>query len=428
MKDIIVIGGGASGMMAAVAAAGQGAEVLLLEQKEQLGKKLLVTGNGRCNFTNMHQEPICYRGEDPSFPWQALHHFGYQDTIRFFLGLGIYSRNRNGYLYPYSDQAAAVLDVLRMELQRLHVEVRLKETVREAAVRKAKGRQYFEVKTGTGIYQTKKVILSCGGKAAPKTGSDGSGYALAEAFGHTLVPVLPALVQLRCREKSYQKLAGIRAQARISLYLGEECVSEDTGEILLTEYGLSGIPVFQVSRYASKGLGEGNKVTAFLDFMPDFTEEQFLLFLENRAKTRPERSVSEFLTGLLHKKLAALLIRISGVHDDWKAGELTDEDLGKLVRAVKSYRTDITGTNSFEQAQVCAGGVSTAEMDVSTMQSVLVPGLYLTGELVDVDGMCGGYNLQWAWTSGYLAGRAAAAAGSRDETEAGTTVKGGKRS
>lgn len=411
MKEIIVIGGGASGMMAAITAAGQGAEVLLLEQKEQLGKKLLATGNGRCNFTNMYQEPVCYRGSDLSFPWQALGKFGYQETIRFFLELGIYSRNRNGYLYPHSDQASAVLDVLRMELARLNVEVHLKEAVRSAVFKRLGEQAYFEVETDARVYQAENVILSAGGKAAPKTGSDGSGYALAEGFGHTLVPVLPALVQLRCREKSYRQLAGIRVQAKISLYIGEECTAVDTGEILLTEYGLSGIPVFQVSRYASQGLYEEQKVTAYLDFMPDFTEEQFFLFLKNRAQTRPERTAAEFFTGLLHRKLAALLVRISGVHDDWTVGGLSEEDLKKLVRAVKAYRTDIIGTNSFDQAQVCAGGVSTAELDAESMQSVLVPGLYLTGELVDVDGMCGGYNLQWAWTSGYLAGRAAAGRG-----------------
>lgn len=410
MNEIIVIGGGASGMMAAITAAEAGSQVLLLEQKEIPGKKLMMTGNGRCNFTNTNQSPNDYRGADPDFAWQVLRHFTYQDTLRFFMKLGIYSRNRNGYLYPYSDQAVSVVEALKLELRRLGVEIRTGCAVKDISVKKENGKRFFKIQAEKENFQAAAVILAAGSKAAPKSGSDGSGYALARKLGHTIRPVLPALVQLRCREKSYKQLAGIRTQAKITLYLDGETADTDTGELLFTEYGISGIPVFQVSRFASLGLARKCAVYAVLDFMPDFTEEQFLQFMKDRIRNHPERTAAEFFTGLFHKKLAAMLIRISGVHDDWVVGELSLEQIRKLCRAVKQYRTEIIGTNSFDQAQVCAGGAATVEIDADTMESRLCPGLYFSGEIVDVDGKCGGYNLQWAWTSGYVAGYAAAAA------------------
>lgn len=406
MRTVAVIGGGASGMMAAVTAASEGARVILLEHKDRIGKKILSTGNGRCNFTNIHQEPICYHSEDPLFPWEVVEKFNAQAVISFFLQLGVYSKNRNGYIYPNSDQASAVLDAFRMELDRLKVEIRTGVECREIRP----GKKGFTVLTDQGPVRADRVILCAGSKAAPTTGSDGSGYDLAKKLGHRILPVLPALTALKCEEKFFKSIAGVRANGSVSIWSGGECIAKDTGEIQLTDYGISGIPVFQVSRYASKLLYEKKEMDAVLDFMPDFTKEQTNAFLRARAKTRPDKSAEMFLIGLFHKKLCDLWIRLSEIPRQRKAGELTEDEIARLTSLIKEFRVRVRETNPYDKAQVCCGGVDTREVDPETLESVYVPGIYFAGEILDVDGMCGGYNLTFAWASGYVAGKAASGA------------------
>ena len=406
MRTVAVIGGGASGMMAAVTAASEGARVILLEHKDRIGKKILSTGNGRCNFTNIHQEPICYHSEDPMFPWEVVERFNAQAVISFFFQLGVYSKNRNGYIYPNSDQASAVLDAFRMELDRLKVEIRTGVECREIRP----GKKGFTVLTDQGPVRADRVILCAGSKAAPTTGSDGSGYDLAKKLGHRILPVLPALTALKCEEKFFKSIAGVRANGSVSIWSGGECIAKDTGEIQLTDYGISGIPVFQVSRYASKLLYEKKEMDAVLDFMPDFTKEQTNAFLRARAKTRPDKSAEMFLIGLFHKKLCDLWIRLSEIPRQRKAGELTEDEIARLTSLIKEFRVRVRETNPYDKAQVCCGGVDTREVNPETLESVYVPGVYFAGEILDVDGMCGGYNLTFAWASGYVAGKAASGA------------------
>ncbi len=397
---IVVIGAGASGMMAAITAARQGADVTILEHKDRVGKKILSTGNGRCNFTNLAQEPQFYRSENEMFPWKIIEKFPAQKAISFFLELGIYSKNRNGYMYPYSDQASAVLDVLRMEVERLKICV-LTEHECTSIIPRKKG---FKVCTENEYIKADKVILAAGSKAAPVTGSDGSGYSLAKQLGHHLVPVLPSLVQLRCKESFYKAISGVRVNGSVSIYVNEELMAKDTGEIQLTNYGISGIPVFQISRYAAIGLYKKKKVTAVLNFMPGFSEKQFMDFLERRVTTRPDKTVEQFLVGMFHKKLCDLFIKLSAIDRNKKIGTCTEQEVKTLGKLIQEFKVEVTDTNSFEQAQVCAGGVNTEEVDNETLESLVVPGLYFAGEILDVDGICGGYNLQWAWSSGYVAG------------------------
>ena len=407
MRTVAVIGGGASGMMAAVTAASGGAHVILLEHKDRIGKKILSTGNGRCNFTNTHQEPICYHSEDPLFPWEVVERFNAQAVISFFLQMGVYSKNRNGYIYPNSDQASAVLDAFRMELDRLKVEIRTGIECREIRP----GKKGFTILTDQEPVRADRVILCAGSKAAPATGSDGSGYDLAKKLGHRILPVLPALTALKCEEKFFKSIAGVRANGSVSIWSDGECIAKDTGEIQLTDYGISGIPVFQVSRYASKLLYEKKETDAVLDFMPDFTKAQTNAFLRARAQTRPDKSAEMFLIGLFHKKLCDLWIRLSKIPRQRKAGELTADEIACLTDLIKVFRVRIRETNSYDKAQVCCGGIDTREVDPETLESVYVPGLYFAGEILDVDGMCGGYNLTFAWASGYAAGRSAAVEG-----------------
>ena len=394
-------------MTAAIFAAREGAQVVLLEHKDRVGKKILSTGNGRCNLSNRLQEPFCYRSGQPDFPWKALGAFTLPMTLEYFEDLGVLTRERDGYLYPYSGQASAVLDALRLGLAWESVQVVTECEVFSITPREdAKHR--FEVKTSQGSFSGETLILACGSKAAPGTGSDGSGYKLAKRLGHHIIKPLPALVQLRCPEKFFKQLAGVRADASVILYSDGRKLAEDKGEVQLTDYGISGIPVFQISRYAARGLYEKKEVFAELDFMPDFGDVEFLQMLKERKIRLDGLVMEQYFNGLFHKKLAGALLKRIGISGTMPVHDLSEENLERLCRICKHFRTYIDKTNPFEQAQICAGGVDTSEIDPDTMESKLVKGLYFAGEILDVDGICGGYNLQWAWTSGYLAGKGAA--------------------
>lgn len=404
MENVIIVGGGASGMMAAITAASAGAEVTLIEQNDRVGKKILSTGNGRCNYTNLRQEPSCYHSDEPSFPWGIIRQFDAQKTIDFFKQLGIFPKSRDGYLYPNSDQASSVLDVLRMECRRLHVETRTDCKCMEIRPEKSG----FYLKTRSGMISARKVILAAGSSASAVAGSGDSGYMLARQLGHRLVPVVPALVQLRCKEDFYKGIAGVRVHGEVAVFADDICIARDQGEIQLTNYGISGIPVFQVSGEAAAALQRRQSVKVVLDFMPDLGWEPFLAFLRERVKTRPEKTLEEFFVGLFPKKLCDLWIRLSQIPRSQSVGSLKPRQLEELGLLIRQFETVVTATNSFAQAQVCRGGVDTRDVHPRTLESRRIPGLYFAGEILDVDGLCGGYNLQWAWSSGYVAGKEAA--------------------
>lgn len=403
-RDVIIVGGGASGLLAAISAAREGANVTIIEQKDQLGKKILSTGNGRCNLTNEYMDTSCFRGDDTSIVEEVFNRFGYTETIAFFEELGVILKNRQGYIYPISDQAATVLAVLCMEIKRLQVEVLLNQTVQKIVRDKEK----FTVHTTETVLKGDAVILATGGKAASVLGSDGSGYTLAKAFGHHLSPVVPALVQLKGKGNFYKQISGVRTQAKVSLYVNDEYVAEDTGELQLTNYGISGIPVFQISRFATKALYENESVRAEVDFIPSMSDDAFRTFLQVRLENHGHKQAEDFLVGVFHKKLIGLLLKASAIDTNNVMKQVSQEKLDKLASVCKHFKIDIQGANDFEQAQVCAGGVCTNEINPHTMESVYTDDLYLTGELLDIDGICGGYNLQWAWSTGYIAGKYAA--------------------
>lgn len=401
VKKTIIIGGGAAGLVAAIAAAGAGADVTVLEHKDRVGKKILSTGNGKCNYTNSRQGVRYYRGEDPAFVLSVFRQFGVPETLSFFRELGICPKEKNGYYYPMSEQASAVLDVLRLELRHLPVTVCTSCTV--TSVRKEHGR--FYLKTDQGNFQADSCIAACGGLAFPKSGSDGSFYPHLLKLGHSMVPQVPALVQMQAKQSFFKPAAGIRSDATIRLYVDGREVCSDRGEVQLTEFGVSGIPAFQVSRYAARALDEGRAVMAELDFMPSMTEPVFSEELKKRFyRPGSDRSAEEALTGLFAKKLIPLFLKQCRIPLQKPADRLSEKELGLLATYCKHLRVAITGTKGFDSAQVTAGGIPTAEVDADTLESVLVPGLYFAGEVLDIDGICGGYNLQWAWSSGYVAG------------------------
>ncbi|MCU6685502.1 aminoacetone oxidase family FAD-binding enzyme [Dorea acetigenes] len=407
---IYIIGGGASGIAAAIAAARKGAAVTILEHKDRIGKKILATGNGRCNLTNLHMEASCFRGDDTAIVDKVLRRFDAEDTLKFFRDLGLLTKTRGNYVYPRTDQASTVLEILLMELRRLHVHLETDTHVTSVEKTKKEFRiRASQKEKGEKVYHADKVILASGGKAASAQGSDGSGYGLAKAMGHSLSPVVPALTALRASEKIFSRLAGIRTEATVTLYLDGRETAADTGELQLTNYGISGIPVFQVSRYASKGLYQKKEVTARIDFLPAMCEKEFLLYLSERKRKETDTVMEEFLIGVFHKKLIPVFLEYAGIGCHMKAEVVSEADFQRLVKTCKGFPVHIIAANSFEQAQVCAGGVRTAQVKADTLESIYTPGFYLTGELLDIDGICGGYNLQWAWATGYLAGRDAAA-------------------
>lgn len=406
-RKVGVIGGGAAGMTAAVFAARAGAEVTILERNDRVGKKLLVTGNGKCNLGNYHLTMEEYYGNNPKWIEKALQSFGTEETVDFFRGLGLLLKERNGYIYPACEQAAVVLDVLRFELQSLGVEIITECKINSIYKEKESGKIFLS--DGTKKYTFDAVILACGSKAAPKTGSDGSGYKLAKQIGHRIIPTVPALVQLKCSEDYLKAVAGVRADASIKVYDNGECVACERGELQLTEYGISGIPVFQLSRMVNYILRDKPEVAVEIDFLPDYDEDALEKLYCVRNTLQGKRTVEEFFTGMLNKKLMALFIKMAGLKGNALVEQSDKSKIAQVYRLCKSWKVHVNGSNPYDNAQVCAGGVDTAEVS-ENMESLKMPGVYLAGELLDVDGKCGGYNLQWAWCSGYLAGRAAAGA------------------
>lgn len=393
---IAVIGGGASGMIAAIMAAMEGAEVFVFEHKDRVGKKLLVTGNGRCNFTNLDQDAANYRGEHPEFATRALEAFSYKDTLDFFEGLGIMPVERNGYYYPASNTATAVLDVLRMELKRLGVQLITSTHVKEIL-------PGFTLVTDKESYQADRVILAAGGCAASVHGSDGSGYMLAKKLGHTTTTLVPGLTSMILEGSFSKGWQGVRTMGKVS-YRDQSF----QGELQLVDYGISGIPVFQLSRYVAKALEQGEKVVLHIDFMPDMEEKDFLSYMGQRIRRFPEKTLEEQFVGIYHKKLADILIKRTHLSGRMCSGQMKEPQLTKLVHQIKNFEAGVISVSGFEKAQVTVGGIDTSQVKEDTMESKIIPGLFFAGEILDIDGNCGGYNLQWAWSSGAMAGKNAA--------------------
>lgn len=405
-KQIGVIGGGAAGMMAAITAAKEGAQVTIFERNDRVGKKILQTGNGKCNLGNRALSVECYHGGDPEWITPVLEQFGTEDTIRFFQSIGLMVKEKNGYLYPVCEQAAAVLDVLRYESQALGVEI-LYQCKITGVERMDSGK--LRVSDGEKTWQFDAVIVTCGGKAAPATGSDGSGFKIAKKLGHTCIPSVPALVQLRCQETDLLKgIAGVRADSEIRIFCDGREVCRERGELQLTDYGISGIPVFQLSRTVNFLLREKRNVTAQIDFLPDLSPESYEeLQAGRKLLLQGDRTAEEFFTGMLHKKLTSSLLKMAGIRLATPMKEIPEEKIRNYYGLCRALKLHITESNPYENAQVSAGGVDVAEV-APTMESKICPGVYFAGEILDVDGRCGGYNLQWAWSSGYLAGHHAA--------------------
>ncbi|MBE6939654.1 MAG: aminoacetone oxidase family FAD-binding enzyme [Ruminococcaceae bacterium] len=395
---VLIIGGGAAGMVAALTAAESGHQVILTERQARVGRKLMATGNGRCNLTNLHTDPSHYHGQDPDFCRPALERFPVADTLKFFARLGLLTVSEpSGRVYPISNMAGSVLDVLRYALEQPAIELR---TASPVVSLKKKG-DLFTARTEDGqTISCDRVILAAGGAAGSKVGGVMDGYQLAKSMGHHRTALYPSLVQLRTDPTYPRALKGVKADACLRILQEGETVAQRQGEILFTEYGISGPAVFDVSRTAATG-SEG--MSAQLDFLPDYSWDDTLLWLRQRQQAMIGREAGLLLTGSVHTRLGQMLCKAAGFTNQ-PVSALTEKDLQAIARQLRSFTLPILGVCGFDQAQVTAGGLVTDEFDPRTMQSRLVPGLYVCGELLDVDGDCGGFNLQWAWSSGRLAG------------------------
>ena len=393
-----IIGGGASGMAAALAAAeNPDVQVLVFERQARVGRKLQATGNGRCNLTNMAASPERYHGQDGGFARPALEQFGPEETLKWFAKLGLLTVcEPSGRVYPYSDQANSVVDVLRFALERPNI--RLLTGCEVTKIKQvAEG---FCLTAGEETYICQRVIVACGGLAGTKLGGSMAGYKLLAKLGHKSTRLRPALVQVKAAWNGLASLKGVRANCRVQIQRNGVACAESTGELQFTDYGLSGPVIFEVSRDVC---GDGAQWACRLDFLPQISGDELKEMLRLR---RPELPVDELLTGILHNRLGRVLTKAAGVADGC-VGDLNDESLENVCSKVKNFEVVLTEPLGMDNAQVTAGGVLTGEFSPHTMESCLVPGLYACGEVLDIDGDCGGYNLQWAWSSGRLAGSSA---------------------
>ncbi len=396
---VLVIGGGAAGMMAALTAAENGHAVTLLERQGRVGRKLMATGNGRCNLTNHHVSPSHYHGETPDFCRHALAAFDVGSTLLYFAGLGLLTTAEDsGRVYPFSNMAGSVLDVLRFALENSGIDLRTGCVV--TAI-KEKGNTFL-VRTESGEeFAADRVILAAGGAAGGKVGGVMDGYQLAKGLGHHRTALYPSLVQIRTDPTYPRALKGVKAEAAVTIRRGGEVLAQNRGEVLFTEYGVSGPVIFDISRAAATG---GDGLTVTLDLFPDWEPQEALDWLRQRRDSAGDREAGTLLTGALHSRLGQMVCKAAGFTNQ-RAADLSDGDLRRIAAQAKGFALPVSGVCGFDQAQVTAGGLRCDEFDPRTMESRLVPGFYACGEVLDIDGDCGGYNLQWAWSSGRLAGQ-----------------------
>ena len=395
-----IIGGGASGMAAALAAAESPQnQVLLLERQQRVGRKLQATGNGRCNLTNLHALEGGYHGEDREFSRYALERFSPAETLKWFEHLGLVTvAEPSGRVYPFSDQANSVVDILRFALDKPNI--RLETGAEVQKVKREEGG--FRLETTQGAFFCQRLIVACGGLAGTKLGGSMSGYKLLRSFGHRCTRLRPTLVQIKTDWPGITALKGVRAQCKAEITCDGAFWSGSVGEIQFTEWGLSGPVMFEISRDVCQK--KGNWVCT-LDLLPQLQVDAVVSLLEARRET--QLPAGELFTGILHNRLGRVLTQECGIAANRRISELSSEELTMAAKTAKSFPVHLTEVLGMDSAQVTAGGMATQEFDNTTLESRLVSGLYACGEVLDVDGDCGGYNLQWAWSSGRLAGQSA---------------------
>ncbi|MDD4494595.1 MAG: NAD(P)/FAD-dependent oxidoreductase [Eubacteriales bacterium] len=412
-KHVIVVGGGAAGLVAAISAKRQGADVTILERNTRVGKKILATGNGRCNYTNVNADITHYYGKNPGFAANALTEFSKSDTISFFQELGIEHKVEElGKVFPMSDQASSFLDVFLYELNELGIQVMCEARVK--SISKKSGEFIVETNNGD-VYKGDSVIIATGGKALPSSGSEGDGYELAKSLGHRVTDIFPSIVQLMLEGGFFKRIDGVKIVGTAEVVYGGKTIVKDRGDILFTNYGVSGPPVLQVSRMAGELLNEQGEllneqkeVYLKIRIIDTMSKDELCAIMERRFNQSRQKTVEQSMIGFINKRLIPVLLEAAGIEPKRSVAELNKKERESIVNILAAWEIKIRGTKGWTSAQATAGGVETDDIDASTMESKLVKGLYFAGEVIDIDGQCGGYNLQWAWSSGFVAGQNAA--------------------
>ncbi len=393
-------------MIAAIIAARTGADVTVFERNDRVGKKLLATGNGQCNLTNLNCNSSHFHGEDPGFVEDVFKNYTVNDTLNFFDTLGALTVSENdGRIYPRTYQASTILDVLRFEIELCGVTVKTQTPV----VSIKKNRSGFVLKTVDNHFTSDAVVIACGSRAAPQLGGTSSGIDLLKGLGHSATVTFPVLVPLKTDFPHSRHLKGTKVLANSTLLINNKMIASEYGEVLFTEYGLSGPPAIQLSILVNSALQQNKIVKYMIDLFPDKTLAELKGHLCKRFTDKPTVPVDTALIGFIHKRLISSILSESGITDLKKNScNVDDQNSIRIAETVKKWTFTISGSLSWNDAHVSAGGIKTSEFDNTTMESMLVKGLFASGEVFDITGDCGGYNLQWAWSSGVIAGRSAA--------------------
>lgn len=404
MAKIGIIGGGAAGMMAALAASQSNNEVVILERKDRLGKKILATGNGRCNFSNANMGTNFYYSDDEEFVAGTLSEYGNGDLVFFFNQLGILCKNKNGYLYPMSEQASTVLEAFEYAVKEQGIKVFLNSDIQSVS---KQGNGYRVVTSEDKSFLFDKLIFSTGGKSSLSKNENCNGYNLLRSLGHSITKLYPALTSLKCEGLDFKSITGVRQDCKLSLTIDNETVMEDYGEILFNDNGISGIVTFQVSHCAIENAREGNKVEILIDLLPGVSETELTQFIDLKVLTHNGLTCGEFITGFVNKKIGLMLLKMADIGFEDLVSSIDRDKLDRCIFSMKNLLVSIKSDASFDKSQVTGGGIPLCEVK-DTFESKISDNLYIVGELLNVDGICGGYNLQWAFSSGYIAGSNAA--------------------
>lgn len=394
-SDVIIIGAGPAGLMCGlnIKKYNNKCKVIILEHKDKPGKKILATGNGKCNFTNDVFDEKSYRGENPDFAYRIISKIDKEKIIGFMENEGVIPVNVNGYYYPRSNQAQTILNIFET------CHVRCNEDV--TGIQKLK--KGYKVVTEKNEYSCSYLVLATGGKASMIHGSDGSGYKLCKSLGHRVTDLYPSLTGLKCSGLDFNVCRGVRTKAGILLKADKKDIISEYGEIQFTEYGVSGIPVFQISRYASACIKENKEVNIIVELVPEYEYEFIRNSIIRIMQASKDNSILKAVNAFIPLKLAMAIIDSENARYKATYKDINNKELSRIAGKLKSLKIKVKGDMGFERAQVTAGGVDTREVNNQTMESYISPGLYIVGELLDVDGNCGGYNLHFAFATGMLA-------------------------
>ncbi len=397
MFDIVILGGGAAGQVCAITAKrkNKSLKIAIIDAMPKMGKKILATGNGRCNLSNEKASSHIYHNNE--FAQNIISKFDVQKTKEFFNSVGLFTiTDEEGRIYPMSNTALSVVDCLRLEIEKEDITVITDERI--SSVKKYE--DFFVI---DGRYRTKKLVIACGGKASPSQGSDGSGFKLLESLGHSIITPLPGLVQLTSDNKIIRTFKGLRVKSTLELFAENEKISDIQGEVLFTEYGLSGIACMDAQRILCRYI-KTNKCSVSIDLVPYFTKEEILQKIKEIVKNNPSLKSENLLSGFLPKKIGQGVIKCAYIKDNTPVNEISKDNLDKISSLCKGFRVYLSGYKGFENAQITCGGAKVNEFDKNTLQSHITENLYCIGECLDVDGGCGGFNLQWAFSSGGVVG------------------------